>query len=86
MFPGWALDIFSVYIDPEREDWKDLLDSLFVWIYEGKEGYETEREFELLIRLWMKEEKIKERMYQSSSSVKTVSLDNCSSKVRKLLS
>lgn len=86
MLPGWALDIFGVYIDPERSDWESLLGNFEIWLYESKEYFNTEKEFDLLVRLWMYEEKIKERIYQSNSSVKIISPDNCSRKVRKLLS
>lgn len=86
MFRPNELDMFSVYIDPERSDWKNLLKDFFFWIYENKEGYETEREFELLIRVWMAEEHIKERIYQSNSSVKIVHAEHCSKKVIKALS
>lgn len=84
--PGWAIDLFSCYINPNREDYKSLLEKFKTYLYESKILIEDEKRFEEELVRWMFELDIPEEDYESDSSIKIISAEHCSKKVIKKLS
>ena len=79
--PGWALDLFGCYINPKRDDYKELLEKFKTHLYKCKILVENEKEFEEELVRWMFEMDIPEDDYESDSSIKIITPEHCSKKV-----
>jgi hypothetical protein len=84
--PGWAIDLFGCYINPNREDYKSLLEKFKIHLYECKILIEDETTFEQELQRWMYELDIEEDNYESDSSIKIITPEHCSKKVLTKLS
>lgn len=70
--PLYVIDLFSVYIDPERKDWEELFNKFKIFAYGYKLVIDDPEQIEECIIEFMNVENIKPREYSSVGYFKRV--------------
>lgn len=78
--PMYIIDLFSVYIDPERKDWEELFNKFKIFAYDYKLVIDDPEQIEECIIEFMNVENIKPREYSSVSNFKTVRAESINNK------
>jgi hypothetical protein len=78
--PIYVIDLFSVYIDPERKDWNELFNKFKIFAYDYKLVIDDPEQIEECIKEFMSVENIEPREYKSVSNFKMVRAESINNK------